>query len=1097
MTPSGERVRTILFTDVEGSTQLRSRRGDQFADEVLRVHETIVRRRIEECGGQEVAFLGDGFLASFPSADDGLRCALGIQRELEEHNREDPGREVRVRIGLHRGEATERDGSLYGQAVHAAARIMSAAAGGQILVSARIKDQSSDEVDVAFVDRGLYWLKGFPERWRLYEVDWGAGARPQPPVGEGPARAPFVDRHEHRADLRQAVHEAIGGRGSLVLVSGEAGVGKTRLTTEVCAEAETRGMRVLLGHCAEMEGGTPFLPFVEILEQALIAPRSPAALRETLGDAGPELARMAPWLRRVVPDLPPPLDLPPEQARRYLFLSVQEFAERAAHDRPLLLVLEDLHWADESSLLLLDYLSPQLSSMSALIIGTYRASEVDASHPLARILNQLVRRRLGIRVALDRLAEEDVGAMVRGLAGQEAPLGLVHAINAQSEGNPFFVEEVYLHLAESGVLLDEQGKFRAGLRLDELDVPESVRLVIGERVARLSEAARGALMAAAPSGRLFEVEVVERVAGLSPDALADALDECERAGLIAPVPSDGSRLAFVHELFRQTVLAEVSSTRRQRLHARTAAALEQVHAADLDEHAADLAYHLSRSGPGADAARLVRYLRTAGDRAVQASAFEDAVAHFEHAVAIVPAGDRHARAELLERLALALRSVGRWDDALHTMDESLALYEALGRTQAVGRLCMTMSYQLGWAARWQEAFLVANRGLGALGALPTSDRARLLASAAWVVGLGGDHATAAAMFAEARGVAEQLGDDRALAHVLHLETIHHFGYAELAEGMETGVRAAEVFEAQGVLWDLASVLGFVVYLVGTRRRHEQAAAMARRAGPLAERLGHLGAQFLTLADRIRTEAVLPGDLAEVEAIARDQLTVCERGDLPWICVAHLYLGLAAYWQGDWNAAERELRLAVELEPPGVFGGQFAAQLAIYLANAGRPAEVLAIFEERRAALPVAGRANGIGTWNMLFGFAEALYLIGRTEEAAAFLPLILEALDLGEDWVALDGRLIRTRAGIAAAAGRRWEEAERHYRAALDLAVTNGYRIEQADVHRLHGLMLLGRDLPGDRERARDLLHEAVRIYEDIGMPRFVALVDVMLVKTA
>jgi class 3 adenylate cyclase len=500
---AGVHVHTILFTDVEGSTRLRSRHGDQFANEVLRVHETIVRRHIEESVGKEIAFLGDGFMASFPSAAYGLRGAVGIQRALEAHNQEDPGHAVHVRIGLHVGEAIERDGTLYGQAVHAAARIMSEAAGGQIFASSVIRDQGDRAVDATFVDRGLYWLKGFPERWRLYEVDWGGGVTARPQVREGPPRAPFVDRQEGRADLRQAMHAALGGRGSLVLLSGEPGVGKTRLATEVCAEAETYGMRVLLGHCSEMDGGTPFLPFVEILEQAVIAPSRPTALRSLLGDAGPELARMAPWLRRVVPELAPPLDLPPEQARRYLFLSVQEFTGRAAHDRPLFLVVEDLHWADESTLLLLEYLTPQLSAMSALIVGTYRDSEVDASHPLARILSQLVRWRLGVRVALDRLAENDVGAMVQGLAGEAAPPGLVHAINAQSDGNPFFVEEVYLHLAESGVMLDEKGRFRADLRIEELAVPDSVRLVIGGRLARLSDPARTALVAARTKRQRF------------------------------------------------------------------------------------------------------------------------------------------------------------------------------------------------------------------------------------------------------------------------------------------------------------------------------------------------------------------------------------------------------------------------------------------------------------------------------------------------------------------------------------------------------------------------------------------------------------------
>ncbi|HET9672527.1 MAG TPA: AAA family ATPase, partial [Actinomycetota bacterium] len=280
-----ERRLTILFTDVEGSTRLRATRGDAAADEILGIHEGIVRRHIAEHGGEEVLFMGDGFLASFPTAPDAVASAVGIQRELAEHNRTDPERQVRVRIGLHAGEVTARGGTLYGQAVNAG---------------------------LAFRDRGLFWLKGFPERWRLHEPEWGGGAAERP-IG----LAPLVEREEDLADLRRAVDEAMDGRGSLVLIAGEAGMGKTRLTQELDAEAERRGMRVLIGHCTEQEGSIPYLPFVELLELALVAPRSPEVLREALGDAAAEIARMVPSLRRAMPDLAPPIDLPPDQARRF------------------------------------------------------------------------------------------------------------------------------------------------------------------------------------------------------------------------------------------------------------------------------------------------------------------------------------------------------------------------------------------------------------------------------------------------------------------------------------------------------------------------------------------------------------------------------------------------------------------------------------------------------------------------------------------------------------------------------------------------------------------------------------------------------------
>ncbi len=509
--------------------------------------------------------------------------------------------------------------------------------------------------------------------------------------------------------------------------------------------------------------------------------------------------------------------------------------------------------------------------MPVMVVGTFRDNEVEPSSPLARILNQLVRERLVTRVALRPLTEEDVAALVAGLTGQQPPAAFVHGIYAQSEGNPFFAEEIYLHLAESGVLFDDQGRFRDDLRIEDLEVPSSVRMVVGERLARLSEATQRALLAAAVRGRVFELDLVERVAGEPGGDLLDAFDEAERARLITPSKSGASSYTFAHELIRQTLLANASTIRRRRLHLAIAAALEAVHADDLEAYAADLAYHLARGGAGGQDGRLVRYLRMAGDRAMETAAYAEAADHFARAVSLLerePGAqeqDRGTLAELVERLAMALRSQGRWDEALKVMDEALRLYEALGRTDALGRLCGVMSYQLGWAAKWEEAVAVASRGLAALGDLPNPDRARLLAAAAWVSGLAGDYAGATGMFAAARELAGQLGDEAALADVLQLQTIHHMAWVELADGVAAGLRAAELYEATGSLWELTGVLAFVEYEHRTLARPEPTAAhaarltgLAERVAPMAERLGHLGAEFLVGGQPHPDRGGLPG-----------------------------------------------------------------------------------------------------------------------------------------------------------------------------------------------------------------------------------------------
>lgn len=1080
---------TIMMTDVEGSTALRRTVGDVLADEILELHGLIVREQLGKCGGQERQFLGDGFLLSFPSPVSAIRCAVGIQRALEEHNTSDPQRQARVRIGIHVGEVSERDGQLYGQAVHVVARITAEAVGGQVLVSDVVREQAESQGMWRFVDEGLLWLKGFDERWRLFDVSVGEAVTKRSSIGTPPL-TPLVGRDSEQADLRRAVDQALAGHGGLALIAGEAGVGKSRLVAEIGGAAGARGMRVLTGHCVEMDSTPPYLPYVEMIEQVISSPRSPLALREALGDVAPEIARIAPGLRRLFPDIPQPVELPPELARRYLWNSFHQFVARGAQTQPLLLVLEDLHWADESTLLLTEYLAPLLPEMPVLIIGTYRDDELDTSHPLLHVISQLGRRRLIDRIRLRRLSFGDVRAMVGALAGQAPPEELVRLIDNETEGNPFFVEELYLHLAESGVLLDDHGRIRPDLKVDEASVPESIRLVVGERLSRLSSLTRQALVAAAVSGRVFAPDFVADLAGVDMEVLSDALEEAEQARLIGPVAGDGT-LAFSHELIRQTLLADVSTVKRERLHLQAANAIERRYAEDLEEHAADLTHHLARAGRSADRSRLVRYLTIAGQRAADAAAFDEAVAHFEHALSLLERGSQDTRAELLEQLAMALRSVGRWDDALRTMNEALDLYQVLGRTDSLGRLSSTMVLQLTWTARIREAVQAAQRALGVLGDIVSADRARLLSATGWAVTMGGDYETAKAMFDQARALADQVGDERALADVLHMQTIHHFEYAEFIEGVSTGLRAAAVFEREGALWDLCSVQAFVIYQDGALGSHEQAIRLADKTMAIAERLSHLGALFMLLLHRAR-EAVMLADLELLKGFGPRMADICERGSLPWLYVGHLCLGLAAHWRGDAGRAEAELRRAVELEPAGAHSGSSTSILVRHLAHWGHAEEVLTIYQASRPTLPSPDKVYSHGAWSRLFGLVEALYLCGLRDDAAALSPLLETALERGPDWISFDGRLVRTRAGVAAAAGGRWEAAERHFALAQQHAKQMQNRLEETELQRLRAHMLLDRDGSGDRAQAEELLEEALMSYRRFGMPSYAAQTERM-----
>jgi hypothetical protein len=363
------------------------------------------------------------------------------------------------------------------------------------------------------------------------------GATPGPQVGARLAALPqtaFVNRQQETTRLRGLVDRAHHGQGAVVLLGGSMGVGKTRLATEVARYAAEQGFRCLTGHCYEREELCPYLPFAEIIETALAQAPSPEEVRQWLGDNAAELALIAPRLRRIFPDIPPPPELPPQQMQRYLCQSVTEYLAWASRQTPLFLILDDLQWADEPTLALLHYLATRVGQMSVVIVGTYRDSPLDTNPALVRTLEELL--RMGLRpLKLAGLSHEAVGQMLQSLCRREPPQHLVHVIFTETHGNPFLVEELYRHLVAEGKVLDEAGALRAHVSVAEIGVPDNVRLVLERRLQRLGEEARSVLTAAVAIAPCFGFKLLQMLQDHTAlDDLLIALEHAQRMGLFVP-----------------------------------------------------------------------------------------------------------------------------------------------------------------------------------------------------------------------------------------------------------------------------------------------------------------------------------------------------------------------------------------------------------------------------------------------------------------------------------------------------------------------------------------------------------------------------------
>jgi tetratricopeptide (TPR) repeat protein len=908
-------------------------------------------------------------------------------------------------------------------------------------------------------------------------------------------RTAFVGREIERTAIRTAIDRALSDHGSIVMLGGGAGVGKSRLAMEMGEYASRAGFRCLVGHCYERDEPFPYLPFVEIIESSLAQAPSLEDFRRRIGDRAPELAQIVPSLRRVFPDIPPPLDLPPAQKRRYLFQSISEGLAHAARSRPTVHIMEDLHWADESTLALLIHLANRVGQLPVVIIGTYRDGYSEHNSALTRTLEELI--RMGNRpLKVGGLSRDAVAEMLDSLSHGEAPETLVNLIFEESQGYPFFVEEVYRHLVEEGKVFDSAGQVRTDIKIDEIDVPENVRLIIGRRLERLGEHEKRVLTAAAMIGRSFSFRLLTEVSQIDVDELFRVIEKAQQMGIIvASAEGPEQPFTFAHELVRQTLLASISVPRKQQLHAAVADAIELLYPRFINERAGEITDHLLKAGSFADGGRLVRYLTLAGKNALESAAYEEARRGFRSALSYQGALTPREKAELLGSLAIAELSLEQWDAAIADLREVVAIYSNLGDREMIGSSFAELADAFVWVARSQEAVETARRGLSYLEGEVSPNRVRLLAVLGEASAAIADYDPAQEALQEALSVASKLADPKLEARVLGARSIVNLHYFRLREAAADGFLSEQMGGLDAPPWQRALQLRVLHQTLLTLGRLEEAVKIADELEPLATKIGQAYSIALCLSTRTWLNFVRELNLQKLEAGFREVSKSDAKARFPfWEVLSEVQLSALDFIRGNWAGALSHAHASSRIDPQmSSVQGLGEGALFQQMAYSGDRDGALALLEKHRASLPVGGRENIRGSWWMLLMVVEGLFMLGEQAQARQLYPLVRELIDTGAVVGWPIPRYTQTIAGLAAAGAHQWETAEKHFQVAMRQADFFPDRLEQAEIRRFQAMMLKDRAGRGDREKAKTLLNEALDAYTHIGMPRHVEMTETLL----
>jgi tetratricopeptide (TPR) repeat protein len=890
----------------------------------------------------------------------------------------------------------------------------------------------------------------------------------------------FVGREAELNQLQSAFNSTISRQGSLMMVVGEPGIGKTALCEQLAAYVTSKGGKTLIGHCySERSLSLPYLAFVEALG-SYARSRDAMELKKELGTGAADIARIIPEVRERLKVQPRP-KVDPEEERYRLMQAVTDFLGSAAAAQPLLIVLEDLHSADKGTLEMLGHVARYLADKRLLLVGTYRDVEVDRTHPLSAAMAELRRLPTFGRVLLRGLNADEVRRMLSSITEQEVPWGLAEAVHRQTEGNPLFVQEVVRYLMEEGVIVREKGRWQATKETPlEMSIPEGLRDVIGKRLSRLSAECNRLLSIAAVIGREFPMDVLQKVAGIPDEELFKALEEAIKAAVIEEKAAVLATInyRFAHAFFRQTLYEEIIAPRRSRLHQQVARALEEVYKTRLEEHAAELAEHFSYSSDAADLKKAVSYGEMAAKRATDVYAYGEATRLLEQAIKVqevLDPEDKAKKCDLLLDLGDAMNYAG---EPRHVVDieapAALSLAEAIGDTARAARACILTIEALQWYgnsemymtpeyAQWAER---ADRY-----AEPETVERALADSAMATVKFAAGHPGEGVLLGKrAVDLARRLGDPETFwwvagSRISRVTEPHHpEEQLRLAEELLKRPRAGVRFLT---LAGALCYIGWFFLLLGQRQRYEEVHSEYRARG---ERSGQAHFVLVSMCDDGLVN-YMDGRLEEAVDISRRIRTRGEELRLfEWAVVWAVVCGLRP--RIYLGRADRALQRNIE-------GARDPTVKLLCLAHLGREAEARAMLDQLVLARPGIDTAEDKTSVSSDIILLEAAALV-RHREAAELLLHRLAGSSIrttGQIFLTCTARHL----GGAAALLGRYEEARQHYQEAIKVCTEMPFRPELA-LSRLQLAELLLEHYPDEKKEALEHLDFAIKEFREMKM---------------
>jgi tetratricopeptide (TPR) repeat protein/tRNA A-37 threonylcarbamoyl transferase component Bud32 len=897
--------------------------------------------------------------------------------------------------------------------------------------------------------------------------------------------AQLIDRVEEMNLLREAVDRAIRGEGGVVFLYGEAGIGKTRLARELGAYARLRGMQVLSGRCPalfRMDGVPPYVLWKEVIKNYLEI-CAPEQLYRVIGFYPSEVSKLAPEVKQKLGAFPESLPIGPEHERDRLFEAVSQFVTNISKEAPLLVVLDDLQWTDQSSLLLLHYLARGLYKAPLLLLGAYRDTDIDERHPLSPVLTELNRERLLQSVLLKRLSSEDVSEVIKRLLEQDnVPRSFCELVYEKTRGNPFFVEEVIKSLKEEEVIYREENQWKIR-EVSRIEFPKTVKSIIKTRISRLDDECQNVLTMASFVGNDFSFEALTGVTSLEEDRLLEIMEKTLKTGLVKERVIRGEDVyCFADIIVRDVVHEEVSHLRHKRLHGTVGSALEKAYGNKIDEHLGELAYHFLEGG---NKEKALDYFLKAADKAQKVYAHNEAFSYLQHSLELIEEkeGNLEQKANITERLGTLEWWMGKPDSAEEYLDKSLTLWNQLGDRKNVARLHALMAWWL-WQVAGDRDKASKHHGM-ALEILEKEPESVELASLYEDIGhmlwRTGGTSDALAWTHKAFELAQRLDAPEVLAgcyNSLGTLSLKAGEYEKASKYYEQGLKIALennfVVHSSTLYNNLCNLYWGIGEFQKVFETAQEGAELAKKAGSL-----HLS---IWINQMLGGSYAFIGDMQQAISVFEEILVLSKRIKFPvGISGALGCLGYCYQQLGEWDKSLQCLVEAVDIgKKIGEY--QFSAQASFWL---GELFIEMKDFEEAERCLKesdsIAEKAGETYVQlTIVFPALAKLYLKkGEIEKAKELIEKTYQHVTKTNN--RLDIAYAEMLKAMLFRDQKNWEQSIQYFEKSLQghksLNAQKWYIYQYAELLYEYGLMYLERKEEGDKEKAYQLLDQALEIY--------------------